>query len=169
MFKTKKLPSQKFLHEHFNYDPFTGILTLKKSWTLFGSIRVGDVVGTKTSCGYLRVTINKQQYKLHRIIYKWMTNKEPEAIDHINGIGTDNRWSNIRGCKQSQNMLNRKRDSRNKSGFKGVTKHGSGFRATIGKNKQTFHLGVFDTAEEAHAAYCKKAEEFFGEFHSDGK
>jgi hypothetical protein len=50
------------------------------------------------------------------------------------------------------------------TGFKGVSKHGNRFRAKIWNNDQQYHLGLFDTAEEAAAAYNAEAFRLYGEF-----
>lgn len=39
------------------------------------------------------------------------------------------------------------------TGFRGVTKHGNGFRARVGLGKGRTHLGVFSTPDEAAKAY----------------
>jgi len=54
----------------------------------------------------------------------------------------------------------------NTSGFKGVsfnTQVGR-YKAAIVKKKKYYHLGFFDTPEEAYKAYCKAAKKLHGEF-----
>ena len=61
----------------------------------------------------------------------------------------------------SQNMGNQKRHANGMSGFKGATWHKCGrWQAQI----QMRYLGLFDTAEEAHAAYMAAAQNAYGEF-----
>ncbi|TPL66647.1 hypothetical protein FJ949_09790 [Mesorhizobium sp. B2-4-1] len=53
----------------------------------------------------------------------------------------------------------------NTSGFKGVTVTPKGrYVARIKARSKHIHLGVFDTPEQAHAAYCQAANTHFGEF-----
>ena len=52
----------------------------------------------------------------------------------------------------------------NKSGIKGVYKYRQKWASQIQFNKQTIHLGLFDTIEEATIARQTKANELFGEF-----
>ena len=58
----------------------------------------------------------------------------------------------------------------NKSGLKGVSHYRAGetygkpWQASIRDNGKSRHLGHFASKEEAHAAYCKTAEQVFGEF-----
>lgn len=90
------------------------------------------------------------------------------VVDHISGQTLDNRRSNLRVCKKSDNCKNRKLAKSNSTGFKGVfvlNKPGKPrFYASVSVNKKKKHLGCFGTAEEAHAAYCQAAAKIYGEF-----
>lgn len=79
-------------------------------------------------------------------------------VDHINGIGLDNRRSNLRLVTRKQGLANRRIFKSNKSGFKGVH-----FDRQMGKRKLAFSAH-FDTAEEAARAYDKIARLIFGEY-----
>jgi len=46
--------------------------------------------------------------------------------------------------------------------MRGVDIFGSGFRARINFKNKCFHLGMFDTEEEAYNVYVKKYIEFWG-------
>jgi hypothetical protein len=91
---------------------------------------------------------------------------EPDQIDHRNTDGVDNRIGNLRKATHAQNCQNSSLMSRNTSGFKGVdwSKEKKKFRARRGKR----HLGYFDIASDAHAAYCAAASEEFGQFFNPG-
>ena len=93
---------------------------------------------------------------------------EPDGlqIDHRDGDGLNNRRSNLRVATRSQNMHNRSAYCNNKSGFKGVDfrKEGGKWRAKIRINNKEKHLGMFDSPEEAHEAYCRASEKYHGEF-----
>jgi hypothetical protein len=85
-------------------------------------------------------------------------------VDHVNGNPTDNRKSNLRLATNAENLRNRKRHSNNKSGFKGVSREGNRWCASIKFCRRKYRLGSFPTPEMAHAAYCAKARELHGEF-----
>lgn len=85
-------------------------------------------------------------------------------VDHINGDTLDNRKSNLRLCTHAQNMRNRAMVSTNKSGFKGVWKHGRGYYATIHSRGKKARIGPFSSPELAAAAYAGAATVLFGEF-----
>lgn len=91
------------------------------------------------------------------------------VTDHIDGNGLNNQRSNLRFCTYQQNMMNRKVGKNNKTGLKGVAirpgVHTVRYEATIKINRKTIRLGTFRTPLEAHAAYQKKAQELFGEYH----
>lgn len=84
--------------------------------------------------------------------------------DHINGDGLDNRRSNLRLCTHSQNMQNLPRRSDNTSGYKGVVRKGSGWRARIQSAGKVYDGGTHNTPEEAARAYDELAKKHHGEF-----
>lgn len=110
---------------------------------------------------------------MHRVILSRILEREllpNEIADHINGNPLDNRRSNIRLATRSQNNMNKRKGSRNVSGFKGVSLHKETQKwvAKIGKNGTYKHLGLFNTPEEAFEAYCNAGAEHHGEFFNPG-
>ena len=84
--------------------------------------------------------------------------------DHISGDTLDNRKCNLRFVDEASNAKNQKA-RKNKSGYKGVDMDKLGrWRARITVNYKCITLGTFPTALEAHQAYLKAAEKYFGEF-----
>jgi hypothetical protein len=76
-------------------------------------------------------------------------------IDHINGVRSDNRWTNLRDVPKlinSHNELGTR--CNNTSGAAGVHQNPKGGRwiAQIGVSGKTQYLGSFDTIEEARMA-----------------
>lgn len=101
------------------------------------------------------------QTKMHREIMK---PAEGVHVDHINGNRLDNRRCNLRLCTNEQNRRNQKKQQNVK--FKGVyrRKEDGKWEARIALNKQRIHLGRFETAEEAAAAYDRAAVLYHGQF-----
>jgi hypothetical protein len=89
-----------------------------------------------------------------------------KGLDHINGCRDDNRIENLREATQSENMANVPRLKTNKSGVKGVSWHAGGrkWQAHIQKARKQHYLGLFETLEEAAAAYQEAAHRLHGSF-----
>lgn len=56
--------------------------------------------------GYLRVTIGKKRYRIHRLVYETFVGPIPEGyqIDHINEKRQDNRLVNLQVLTQAENV-----------------------------------------------------------------
>lgn len=81
----------------------------------------------KNSCGsidhygYLILKIKKNQFKAHRLAWFLHYGEMPiNVIDHINGIKTDNRISNLRDVSQYINILNTHREPNKLTNVVGV-------------------------------------------------
>jgi hypothetical protein len=81
-----------------------------------------------------------------------------ESVDHVNRQPLDNRRKNLRLADSATQNSNRRPWGR-ASRWKGVTRDRNSvkYRARISLNGKETHLGVFDTAEEAAAAYNRAA------------
>ncbi len=106
---------------------------------------------------------------LHRFVMESILERplnKDEFIDHINGNSLDNRRENLRIATNAQNLHNRKSNSTNTSGYKGVYWHKptKKWRAKISVMGKIHYLGQYNTPEEAYAVYCKAATLYFGEF-----
>jgi hypothetical protein len=132
-----------------------------------GQIKSGDAAGTPTHNGYVAIKINGKVYGAHRLAFIYMTGTAPVGnVDHANGDRSDNRWSNLRSCTQSQNCANSRLSKANKSGFKGVF-YETRRNKWVGRIRirgRNYHLGQYETAEAAHAAYVDFASKHNGEF-----
>jgi hypothetical protein len=148
------------LREALTYDPQTGHLYWKQSpWSSTArNVRAGCLMGS----GYIVIGFKGQNYYAHRVAWFVQTGDDPALpIDHADGAKANNRWANLRLATNSQNAANRPARARR---LKGVSQSGERFTATIGYQGRAQHIGTFDTADEAHAAYLAKAKELFGEF-----
>jgi hypothetical protein len=101
---------------------------------------------------------------MHRLI---LNAPDSLVIDHADHNGLNNRKSNIRVCSQSQNCMNKKVQSNNTSGYRGVSFHKTKnkYQATIMVNRKQVYLGTFNTALEASEAYQIAAKKLFGKFY----
>lgn len=117
--------------------------------------------------GYIQIMINGRNYTAHRLAWLYEYGEFPEGmIDHVNRDRTDNRIANLRTATGTQNLANARRSSTNTSGFKGVSycRRTGKYEAYVHINGKKKYLGMYVTAEEAHATYIKNARESYGEF-----
>jgi hypothetical protein len=154
--------TQERVQELFTCDLATGLLYRRIQ--VQGNKRpLGEPISTKDKYGYIKVGIDKKQYKAHRIIWLYAYGVFPEQeLDHINGIVDDNRLSNLREVGRVSNMRNAKLGLRNNSGITGVSwlAARSKWGARIMVNYKTIILGSYDTKEEAIAARQKANIEY---------
>jgi len=121
--------------------------------------RNGKRVCTRNSKGYLVTKIYGKQIRLHRIAWFLHSGTWPSMdIDHINGNRCDNRIANLRLASAEENNHNKHKPRQDSSSSRiGVTwfEKTKKWRARITSNKKQFHIGYFDTIEEASDAYQK--------------
>jgi hypothetical protein len=167
----KSLPSQKFLHQCFDYDQHTGILTWKvrprvhfltaQAWKVWNCRFAGKAAGCIIH-GYVSVVLTYRNQRspigAHRICWALVTGAWPkDEIDHRNGVRADNRLENLREATVAENAQNNKAHVDSTTGFLGIHWHKKQqkWRATIRVGQHRHHLGLFSTPEAAHAAYIK--------------
>jgi len=136
-------------------------------WKVTNSNRAkaGTIAGTEKEHGYRSLRINRKPFHVHRIIFLWHHGYLPNVVDHIDGNPRNNCIENLREATFKQNQGNRRKSDR------GSTPKGVDWKPRTGKwqaritiNGKQKYLGVFATAEDAHAAYTKAAGEYFGVF-----
>jgi len=151
--------------EMLDYDPATGVFTWRVAPSRF--IKPGTRAGHKRARGEYVIRVDDHQMLAARLAWLMMTGALPaHEIDHADCDPSNDTWANLREATKSQNGANRKLQSNNTSGFKGVTwfKPAKRWMAQSKLNRKKVHLGYHDTAEQAHEAYCKFAQEAFGQF-----
>lgn len=89
-------------------------------------------------------------------------------VDHINHVTLDNRRSNLRVCTLAENVLNRIKQKRNTSGYKGVywLKSKQIWRVVIISGGKSHFFGYFHDVVEAAKAYDRGAIQVHGQFAS---
>lgn len=105
------------LLEDFIYDPATGLFIRRRDK---GKWKQGNVAGCIDKHGYISISINGRKYKAHRLAFMYMLGSQPEIVDHVNGLRSDNRWCNLRSCDAIENASNRIVHKNNVLGIKGV-------------------------------------------------
>ena len=166
-----------YARECLDYNPETGLAVWKTrprehffsvgSWKSWNGRFAGKSPRNINSFGYLRISINNTSYRLHLLIWLMMTGAwSLLEVDHKDLNPINNRWDNLREATHAQNNQNKPMRPDNTSGYKGVTfdKSRNKWAAVIRNNGVQHHLGRFDTAQEAGAAYQRAAREHHGEF-----
>ena len=149
-----KLPSQDELKLLFEYRD-DGKLISKYSRS---SRKIGDEIGVLNKYGYLSAKIKNKTYYVHRLIWTLCNGDIPNGfdIDHINGCRSDNSMSNLRLVTRSENNRNlrvAKKNSKTKLLGASFHKATGKYVAQINDNGKVKHLGLFESALDAHNAY----------------
>lgn len=158
--------TQERLKEVLAYDPETGLFT----WLVSrGRVRAGDIAGCINPDGYRIVKIDGISHLAARLACFYMTGCWPLIeMDHIDRDEANDRWGNLRQATRVQNLANRGAFSKNSLGLKGVTRLdrlvSKPFAARIQIDGQVMHLGYFESAGLAGAAYMRALVARFGEF-----
>ncbi len=143
------------------YNTKTGVL----KWRIGGrGHRKGKRAGAV--CGdYRKIMLDTVNYCEHRVIWLMQKGKWPAClVDHRNGNGLDNRWTNLREASHAENGQNKRASRASKSGIRGVSWTNNKWQADIGLNGKIIHLGRFDCVEAATAARCEAEKHYFGDF-----
>lgn len=113
--------------------------------------------------GYVVSRICGKVVYMHRHILKPRSGFD---VDHINGIKTDNRRSNLRECSRHQNLSNQRKKDNSTSNYKGVTyfKRDCVWVSQVTSKYKNIYIGRFPTEKEAAIAYDKMAKELHGEY-----
>jgi hypothetical protein len=159
--------TQQTLKQMLSYSEHTGQFT----WETPSKYRPeyqGKIAGSLHSVGYIHISILGKSYKAHRLAWLYVHGVWPLTnLDHINGDRADNRISNLREATHAQNAQNRKHARRGHTlGVLGVVwrERNKKYEARIHIEGKYKYLGLFATAEEAHAAYLtakRAAHPFF--------
>jgi len=143
----KKELTQQQLRSLVRYDSSTGELFWKVDK---GRARVGASVGCLSDKKYLVTSINRKGYRVSRLVWFYVYGEWPDCVDHIDHNRTNNRIENLRSVQNAQNCKNRSYKGGHGTIALGVRRDKSGkYSARIGKNGKCYHIGTFETKEEA--------------------
>ena len=163
--------TQRQLKEQLHYEEETGRFTwiINRGPARKGA-EAGDVHVTRGK-NYRRIGVLGYRPKAHRLAFLYVTGSFPDGeVDHEDGDGLNNRWSNLRAVTHAENGKNIRLQINNVSGAAGVCwrKRVKKWQARINANGARKHIGYFTNKEDAIAAR-KLAEIEFGYHPNHGK
>lgn len=180
----KSLPLPETLHKLLRYNPETGALFWRaRTPDMFSSKRQAAehncaiwngrfankaAFTANTNWGYKQSSVFDQKMLAHRVAWAMHYGEWPRyEIDHINGIRSDNRISNLRDVTSSENGRNSQRMKNNTSGQTGVSwdRSRDQWVAYIRASGRILNLGRFLLKGDAIAA--RKAAEVEHGYHQN--
>ena len=167
--------TQDVLKEIIHYDPISGEwiwLYNPKSTKTRNKIYAGSKAGSITRYGYVIITFylggKKYQILAHRLAFLYMVGRLPTLeVDHIDMVRTNCKWDNLREVTHSENAQNRRKQSNNTTGLKGVakcSKHPGKWYVQIVFNGKRHTKYGFTSPEEASEYYKNLVKEHHGEY-----
>lgn len=143
------------MRELLDYDLGSGAIT----WKVYrgSNARAGQVAGNLSNQGYICIKVDGCLYKAQRLAWLLAHGKWPDGeIDHIDGTRPNNALANLRDVDKTTNRQNqRSANQGTQTGVLGVTPYRKKFVSQISIAGRVNHIGVYDTAGMAHAAYLK--------------
>ena len=123
---------------------------------------IGPSYGNVYAQTSLKAGGKRSAVMMHRLV---MDAQDGQMVDHKNGIGIDNRKSNLRFASPSQNSMNL-HTIRGLSPYRGVSwsKRYEKWQCSISKEGRRIFIGRYSDEVEAAMAYDRVAIEIHGEF-----
>ena len=127
---------------------------------------LGKPVGYNNGNNYKKVTINKKQFYVHRIVYFMHHGYLPKIIDHIDNNKSNNSIHNLREATCAQNLLNRPTKKINQSGYRNVyfNKIRKKWNVRVKANGKLYCLGAYEDLELAGLVAEEARQKYQGDF-----
>ena len=151
--------TREFLLKHFYYCNLTGNLIWKSHWAGNKQYLINKIAGSIKKDGnifYRDIIFNYKHYTVHRLIYFLETGKWPKTIDHIDGNGLNNKFTNLRELTCRQNAQNHYSHRKGKLVGASFDKTHQRWRSQITIGPKNIRLGCFNTELEAHERYMQE-------------
>ena len=133
------------------------LVTYEKGTGKFYNSRMEEVKGWVDSHGYNIISLVGCRAKAHRLAFACMGEELPEEVDHIDGVVSNNCWSNLNGTNRSGNRKNVKVQCNNKFGITGIEykyrANSLWYYACIQINKKRIKLYY---GKDLFEAYCRR-------------
>lgn len=148
------------VNKRLRYDSLLGKLiwrdcqTMQAKWNARWANKPAGRVVSSGLRQYVVVTMNKKNYRAHRLIWLLLHGEFPvNDIDHVDGNGLNNLAENLRDVPREANIKNSALHSNNTSGCNGVfwNTARNRWQCRLKVQGKQIHGGFFCTKEEAIA------------------
>ena len=131
-----------------------------------GRVQAGTKAGTLRLDGYNQIRYAGKYWLEHRLVYLWHKGDFTGYIDHINGVKTDNRIENLRLATHGENQHNQKRNCKNTSGAKGVSRasRNDKWQVRVKVAGRTKYFGCYADLELAELVAVEAREKLHGQY-----
>jgi hypothetical protein len=127
----QNLPHPDVFRKLLRYCPHSGdffwlprpevVFSRKSDFSHWNNRYAGNKAGCIDARGYVRIKLFGKMIAAHRMAWAFEFDCWPiDEIDHLNGVKSDNKISNLRCVSKSVNQRNKKLQANNKSGVPGV-------------------------------------------------
>lgn len=162
-------------HNKYNLDGDYGIGYLSSGEEFYFDLedydKIKNYYWNKNKGGYIVSNVNNCEVALHLLVMDRLKVHDGLLVDHIGGEQTrcDARKYNLRVCSRSNNAMNRRAQSNNKSGYPGIyyDKNIKKYKVSLTVNRKQMYFGCFDEIELAIKARKEAEEKYFGEYSYD--
>lgn len=158
------------VNKYLSYNPETGdfIWLPRTKGSRFNKKLIGKIAGYKTTSkksktSYYSIKLKGKDYKAHRLAMLVMDGYMPEEVDHIDGNGLNNKYSNLRMSNRFDNSRNPQIQSSNKTGVIGVNWHKAAKKwqaRAVDNYGNRVDLGRYDSFDAAVAVRRRYEKEF---------
>lgn len=183
----KKIFTQEYLKEAFDYDEGTGIITWKhrpphhfvdeRTMNKWNTRYANKLAGYKSKVYksdneyYWRMSLDNHPYDCHSLIWVWLYGTYASLIDHYDGNSLNNSKINLRETTTAKNIRKGKTQRNNTSGYKGVSYRNDTLKWAVrlkvnGKYKS---LGSYDDIVYASRVYSTAVLILEGEVFSESE
>lgn len=136
--------------EYFDYDDGRLIWRKRASY----KTHIGEEAGSFNADGYVQVGLLGGRWLAHRLIFMGMKGYLPRLVDHRDHNKANNRIENLRDLSYSDNIMNTPKIW-SSTGYRGIRRTPfNKYTARIRKDGVEYHLGNFDTPEQAANEYA---------------
>jgi hypothetical protein len=134
--------------------------------TLSNVAVAGKEAGCASTNSYGSVTVDKQAYCPHRIVFCMHHGYMPDQVDHIDGNRKNHKIENLRAANNMTNNMNKGAQSNSKTGVKNIcwSKQNKKWWVQVSAYGKKVVSKMFDDFELAELVAAEARDKFHGKF-----